>query len=186
MNDMVSVHFPSRPIVVGRIGGAYGIKGWVKIISFTDNILNIFYYDPWFVFFKDQWKLMKLECWKLRKKRCCIAKIFGIINREEAMLFNNCNLVIDNAQLPNLYDNEYYWKDIIGCKVITIKGRNLGYICNIIETLAHDILVIRSIDSNNFVTTGNKDCLVPFVYSNIIKNIDLINHVITVDWDYNY
>lgn len=186
MSDIVTIHFPIQPIVVGRIGGAYGIKGWVKIISFTDKIINIFYYDPWFVFFKDQWKLMRLECWKLRQKQCCIAKVFGISNREEAMLLNNCDLVIDNSQLPNLCNNEYYWKDIIGCKVVTIKGNSLGYIYNIIETIAHDILVIKNINNNNFVKTNKIDCLVPFVHNKIIKNINLTEHVIVVDWDCDY
>lgn len=179
----VSTNPPKHPVVIGRIGGVYGIQGWVKVISFTEKVDNIFRYSPWLILFKSQWILINLESWRLIKKKY-IAKIVGVTNRNIAMSLTNSKLVIDDSQLPSLYNNEYYWKDIIGCTVITVvQGNNLGYVVRIIETIAYDVLVVRDLNKR-FVKM--KDYLIPFVQDKIIKSINLIDKVILVNWDNNF
>lgn len=179
----ITVCSPVDPIVIGKLGGAYGVKGWIKVISFTDKTDNIFNYNPWLIFFKERWTLIRLECWKLTKKQCYIAKIFGIANREIAMSLTNCSLVINSSQLPLLCNNEYYWKDIIGCKVVTVYGNNLGCVDYIIETTAYDILVLDVFDKN---VIKIKNYFIPFVQDKIIKRVDLKENVVVVDWDNNF
>ncbi|ADV33580.1 ribosome maturation factor rimM [Candidatus Blochmanniella vafra str. BVAF] len=170
---------PLDPVIIGKIGGAYGVQGWLKIISFTDKIEDIFKYCPWFILLRSQWKLMILENWRVINKHY-IAKISDISSREIAMSLAQCNLIIDSKSLPILKkEGEYYWKDIIGCEVINIDGDYLGYVINIIETQAHDVLVIK-LNSHDDVKI--KSCLIPFVQKKIIKYVSIINRTIIVDW----
>lgn len=182
MNNVKLSRYPINPIVIGKIGGVYGIKGYLKIISFTDQPDNIFKYSPWFVLFQCQWKIVQLRCWRYINKYY-IAKVNSICNRNDAMSLMRCNLVIDRTQLPILNDiEEYYWNDIIGCNVIHINGSCLGYVIRIIETSAHDVLVVK-INNNINNSIKASECLIPFVYKRIIKNINLIDNIIIVDWD---
>lgn len=180
MNEIVNLQkVPVNPLVVGKIGRAYGFRGWVKIISFTDKVDNIFNYVPWFILLKSHWKLMTLDSWKMVGKHY-IAKITNISDRECAISLSQSRLIIDSSLLPKLNNDEYYWEDIIGCQVMTVIGIYIGCVIRIIETPAHDILVVR-LDENNFINT--KDCLIPFVDKKIIKSIDLIMNLIIVDWN---
>lgn len=182
MENAIIAKFPVHPIIIGKIEKAYGVYGWVKVISFTDKISSIFDYSPWFVQFKSQWKILQLESSKLMRTYY-IVKFNDFTNREFAMLFAKLYLVIDNTQLPLLCHGEYYWKDITGCQVITITGVNLGYVISIIETSAYDILVIKKND-NNFIKKNNY--LIPFIQEKIIKKIDLFIKMITVDWNIEF
>lgn len=179
MKSTVTIQFPVNPTIIGKIVGVYGVRGFVKVISFTDKMNNVFNYTPWFVWFKSKWKLLQVESWKLIRQYY-IVKFIDLNNREFAMLFSKLNLVIDRSQLPSLCDNEYYWRDIIGCQVITITEMTLGFVYSIIETAAHDILVVN-VNKNDI--TKIKNYLIPFVLNKIIKNINLITNTIIVDWD---
>lgn len=183
INNIVTATYPPiDPIIVGKIGKAYGVQGWMKIISFTDNADNLFNYNPWFVLFQEQWKLIRLECWKSIKK-CYIAKIFGVSSREMAILLIHCDLVINGSQLPSLSNKEYYWKDIIGCKVVTIQGNNLGYIDYITETCAYDILVVKIVNTNSIQKINY---FIPFIQGRIIKHVNLVENIVIVDWNNNF
>ncbi|CAD83693.1 16S rRNA processing protein [Candidatus Blochmanniella floridana] len=172
---------PINPIVIGRIKGAYGILGWVKILSFTEKIEDIFVYNPWFIFFRSKWKVIKLEYWRLMNNKNYIVKFFNVSDRNHAMALSQHNLVVESIQFPKLYNkDEYYWKDIIGCKIMTINGKCLGRVISIIDTKAHDILVVRS---EEYGFTKYVDCLIPFILKKIIKDVDLIKNIVVVDWE---
>ncbi|WP_159714636.1 ribosome maturation factor RimM [Blochmannia endosymbiont of Camponotus nipponensis] len=178
----VKVVPPLYPVVIGIIAGAYGILGWTRIISFTEQDDDIFQYNPYFVMFQSQWKLMYLDRWRLMGKRY-IAKLQGISNRESAQLLNRCEMIVDETTFPCINDNEYYWKDLIGCTVITISGIVFGNIVNIIETTSNDILVVKMCQDDFY---GMKDCLIPFIMERVIKNVNLVTHTVVVDWDLNF
>lgn len=182
MNDDVVVA-PVKFITIGKIGGAYGILGWVRIISFTDKSDSIFSYIPWFIYFQSAWKLIYLDQWKFLGKRY-IAKIQGISNREIAKLFTNYFIVIDVKQFPCLQYNDYYCRDLIECVVMTTDGECLGTVVKIIETIAHDVLVIKLHKKYNF--KEKKECLIPFVLDKVIKTVNIGDRIIVVDWDANF
>ncbi|URJ24608.1 ribosome maturation factor RimM [Candidatus Blochmanniella camponoti] len=173
---------PLHPVVIGRIIGAYGILGWVRIISFTEKNDNIFYYSPYFTIVQSTWKEIFLDKWKLIGKRY-IVKIRGISNRNSAQSLSRCNIIIDETQFPCINDDEYYWKDLIGCVVITVQGVLLGNIISIIETTANDVLVVKMCQYN---LCKIKNCLIPFLIKRVVKNINLVTRIVTVDWDPNF
>lgn len=169
---------PVNPVIIGKIVGVYGVLGWIKVQSFTKKIDKIFNYVPWFVFCKSRWRLLQLESWKFNGK-LYIVKIVDFTNREFAKLFVQCSIMIDRTQLPILRSGEYYWRDIIGCQLITIKQKTLGYVFSITETPVYDLLIIKA-NQNCFYKT--KHYLIPFIQNKIIKKIDLISNIIIVDW----
>ncbi|URJ24094.1 ribosome maturation factor RimM [Blochmannia endosymbiont of Camponotus sp.] len=170
---------PLHPVVIGRIIGAYGILGWVRIIAFTEKHDNMFYYSPYFTIIQSTWKEIFLDKWKLIGK-CYIVKMRGISNRDSAQSLSHCDIIIDETQFPCIKDDEYYWKDLIGCVVITVQGVLLGDIISIIETTANDVLVVKIHQYNSYKV---KNCLIPFLIKRVIKNINLVTRIVTVDWD---
>ncbi|MFP3019474.1 MAG: ribosome maturation factor RimM [Arsenophonus sp.] len=170
---------PNNPIVLGILGSSYGIYGWFRIFSYTEYTENIFKYQPWFIQRSGEWKRLKLEDWKYHNKDIII-KIKNIDNRNLSNSITNCKIIVDAKQLPVLKDNDYYWKDIIGCKVITTKGYNLGYVKNLMETGSNDVLIIKANLKDAFHI---KERLIPFLNEKVIKNIDLSTKIIKVDWD---
>jgi 16S rRNA processing protein RimM len=162
-------------IIVGRIGGAHGICGWMKIMSYTRPKENIFTYSPWLVHADDAWQEIDIEESQQRGERLLV-KISGIENPEDARLYMNCDLAIAREQLPALLEGEYYWRDLIGLEVLNQDGIILGEVNEISETGANDVLVINGTGANK-----NK-LLIPLVMDVYVKKVDLIANCIHVDW----
>ncbi|MEK6214108.1 MAG: ribosome maturation factor RimM, partial [Vibrio fluvialis] len=88
-------------IVVGKFGASYGIRGWLKVFSYTDDAESIFDYSPWFVNHKGEWVEYKVEGWK-RHNKGMVVKLQGLDVREDAHLLTNFEIAIDPASLPEL------------------------------------------------------------------------------------
>lgn len=91
---------PIAPIVLGKMGSTYGIRGWLRIFSSTENAESIFDYQPWFIQQAGQWQLVELEDWK-RHSQDLIIKVKGIDNRDAANLLTNREIIVDSEQLPS-------------------------------------------------------------------------------------
>lgn len=179
MSKEVCLKIPVNPIVLGKLGSAHGIRGWLRVFSSTEYTEDIFEYQPWFIQRSGQWQQLELEGWK-HHNQDIIIKIKHIDNRSAANSMANCEIIVDSAQLPILEGNEYYWKDLIGCQVITTKGYSLGYVQDLMETGSNDVLVIKANLKDAF---GIKERLIPFLDEQVIKNVDLTTKTIEVDWD---
>ncbi|WWP00210.1 MAG: ribosome maturation factor RimM [Candidatus Dasytiphilus stammeri] len=166
-----------NPLSLGKIGSAYGVRGWIKLISFTQNKKNIFFYQPWFInqHHSNQWIKIELEKW-YDKPPGFIIKIKGINDRETAKKYNNSDIIIESSQLPILEEGEYYWKDIIGCMVITVDGDQLGKVVRLLSTISHDILVVK-VDRYKI-----KEILIPFIENKVISQINLKRKLISISW----
>ncbi|VAY02366.1 Ribosome maturation factor RimM [Arsenophonus endosymbiont of Aleurodicus dispersus] len=172
----------NHPIILGKLGSAYGLSGWIRIFSSTEYAEDIFEYQPWFLQGSGKWQRPELEGWKQHNKNIII-KIKHIDDRSAANSITNCKIIVNSAQLPILEGDEYYWNDLIGCQVITTKGYSLGYVRYLIETGTNDVLVIKA---NLKDTFGIKERLIPFINKQVIKNVDLIKNIIEVYWDPNF
>lgn len=166
-------------IVVGKFGACYGIRGWLKVFSYTDNTESIFDYSPWFVNQNGSWVEYKVESWK-RHNKGMVVKLEGLDVREDAQLMTNFEISIDPAVLPELPSDEFYWRDLIGMQVVTDKGYDLGTVSDMLETGSNDVLVIKANLKDAF---GQKERLIPFLEEQVIKHIDRNAQRIEVDWD---
>ena len=83
-------------IVMGKFGATYGIRGWLKVFSYTDNTESILDYSPWVVNQNGSWVEYKVESWK-RHNKSMVVKLEGLEVREEAQLMTNFEICIDPA-----------------------------------------------------------------------------------------
>lgn len=166
-------------LVLGKIGAVYGIKGWLKIHSFTDDPEAIFDYAPWSLKLGDKLQSATVTEWR-RHNNGLIAKIEGLNDRDQAQRLVGLEVIINSDALPSLPDGEFYWKDLIGMKAITTQGYDLGEVIDILETGANDVLIVKANTKDGF---GKKERLIPFIESQVIKHVNLENKQIDVDWD---
>ena len=82
--------------------------------------------------------------------------------------------------MPELPEGEFYWRDLIGMKVVTTKGYDLGEVTDIMETGANDVLVVKANRNDGF---GKKERLIPYLFDQVIDSICKKTKQINVDWD---
>lgn len=160
-------------IVVGEISGVFGIKGWVKVYSFTEPRENILNYSPWILRKGSDLKTLEVLDGSLQGK-AVVASLSGITDRDIAASLGGYEIVIDAGMLPEPEEGEYYWRDLIGLKVETEQGVTLGLVDYLLETGANDVLVVKD---------GEKERLIPFLQGQFVKKIDLESGLMIVDWD---
>lgn len=165
----------SDELVVGKIGAPYGVKGWVKINSFTQHPQDIFDYVPWRLGHDQQ---VEVELWRVQSK-ALVAKLVGVNSRDAADLIKNLDITVPASSLPRL-DDDIYWKDIIGMTVENTHGYSLGVVVQMFETGANDVMIVRANPNDAF---AQKERLVPFVYDKVVTRIDTNDNRIIVDWD---
>ncbi|MBK4716431.1 MULTISPECIES: ribosome maturation factor RimM [Tenebrionibacter/Tenebrionicola group] len=179
MSKQHAAAVPVDQIVLGKLGSPYGIRGWLRVFSSTEESEGIFDYEPWFIQRSGQWQQLEIESWR-HHNQDIIVKLTGVDDRDAANLLTNCEIVVDAAQLPALDEGDYYWKDLIGCQVVTSAGYDLGKVIDMMETGSNDVMVIKANLKDAF---GIKERLVPFLDGQVIKKVDLTTRSIEVDWD---
>ena len=164
-------------VVLGRVSGLFGVKGWVKVYSETDPPANILDYSLWYLNLSGHWQAFELQQGQVHGKGI-IARLGKCTNRDEASPLLGADIAIDRDQLPKLANNEYYWSDLIGLEVLNLNGENLGKVDHLLETGANDVLVI--------IGTDRQEILVPYIKDDVVKQIDLENGTMQVEWDLDY
>src|SRR5688572_4226357 len=133
-------------LIVGRIKGPYGIKGWMHLHSYTQPASNIFNYDQWQLRQNNQWLPIKLEAHKEHVNEFVI-KFHDIDDREAAALLKGREIAILKSALPPTDHDEFYWTDLIGCTVTDVSGKTLGIVDHLLETGSNDVIVIKDEDN---------------------------------------
>lgn len=165
--------------VVGKLGSTYGIRGWLRIYSSTEYAESIFDYQPWFLKIKGEWTPTELENWRHHNHEL-IVKLKGVDDREAAQILANVEIGVDLSVFPELEDGDYYWHDLIGCSVVTLQGYTMGCVTEMMETGSNDVLVVKATAKDAF---GKQERLIPFLYEQVVKRVDLSTKTIEVDWD---
>jgi 16S rRNA processing protein RimM len=168
----VDRHSQEAPLVMGRIAAPYGVRGWVKVTTFTAAPENLLDYAPWHLKLKGRWQAVELLDGREHGKGL-VVQLAGCEDRDAAAALNGTDIGVFRSQLPAPEPDEYYWSDLVGLQVVTMADKLLGVVDHLIETGANDVLVIR----------GEHEHLVPFIREQVIKSIDLQAGVIRVDWD---
>ncbi len=157
-------------ICVGHILGAQGIKGWVRVFSNTSPRENIVNYSPWFIERGDELQTVSVK--GRMQGRNVLASLDGYEDRNQAEELNGCRIFIEQAQLPGLQADEYYWSDLIGLAVESLQGEPLGVVASMLETGADDVMVL----------SGERERLIPFAIDDIVREVDLEQRRLVVDW----
>lgn len=168
-------------VVLGKFTSPYGVKGWLKVFSYTEPMENIGNYYPLWICRAGKRERIELEELK-RHGKGLVAKVKGCNVRELTPQYTGAELVVPKEQLELLEPGEYYWSDLIGLAVINEQGENLGKVHHLMETGSNDVLVVKGSDSSR----DNKERLIPYLPDQVILEVDLAGKVMKVDWDSDF
>jgi 16S rRNA processing protein RimM len=166
---------PDRVIRLGQITGAHGVKGWIKVHSFTKPRTNLLDYREWQLEHRGrEWTVAVMAGRESGRK--LIAKLAGIDDRDAAAELAGAAISVRRSELPELAADEFYWADLVGLEVQNTAGDRLGTVTGLIETGANDVLVLDGSDQH----------LIPFARGETVLRVDLENGEIIVDWDASF
>lgn len=169
-SEFADSEFENR-VELGRLNGAWGTGGWVKVFSLTDPPENIFEYQPWRI--SGSPGLLHVRQWRRQGPRL-VAQLEEVPTRELAESLHGTMLSVDRTELPRAEGDSYYWHDLIGLAVYNRDGDLLGEVSGLLNAGAHDVLEIRR--------SSGVDVLVPFVMGHFIDKVDMAEGRIDVDW----
>lgn len=159
-------------IVVGKVGAPYGVKGWLKIHSFTEPPQKILQYPDWQLLLQGRWQLITIAQSQLQGDRI-VVRFADVIDRDVAARYTHASIAVPKQQLAALPKGQFYWHDLLGLNVFNKANVYFGQIDHILETGANDVLVVK----------GERQRLIPWVLSQVILQVDLVNKKLLVDWD---
>jgi 16S rRNA processing protein RimM len=154
---------PHDLVLVGRIGAAHGIRGEVRLVSFTAEPKAIADHGP----LSDASGTRHFQIAALRsvKGNLFVARFLGVATRDEAEALNNLDLYVPRATLPVAGDEEFYHADLIGLRAVDSAGAEIGRVLNVLNFGGGDILEIVPMD-------GDDTLLLPFTKA-CVPTIDL-------------
>lgn len=170
-----------KELRLGSINGSHGIKGWVKVFSYTDPMESILDYSPWILRKGSEVKEVSVSEGKVNGKKL-IARLEDIETRNDADALIGFEIHTAEEAMPKLEQGEYYWYQLEGLQVRDSKGAVFGQIDHMLETGANDVMLVKpTVDS-----VDDQERLIPFVQDEIVKEVDLAAGGIVVDWQVDY
>lgn len=164
---------PDENVIVGRVTAVFGIKGWVKVASFTEHPDDLLDYRPWRLDDGNGGWVETDVAEVARRSKGFIARLEDCRDRDEAARYAGRDIAVERSKLPPTEDDEYYWSDLTGCTVSTTDGTALGTVSRLMATGANDVLVVQGDD---------RERLVPFTAQTVVE-VDLATRSMRVDWD---
>lgn len=157
---------------MGRVSGAWGVRGWLRVRSDCEPAEQLLGYSTWRLKTADGWSSHALEAGRTHGGGL-VVKLAEIDDRERARALAGADIAVERSAMPALEEGEYYWADLIGLAVETRDGRALGRVSGLMATGANDVLVVD----------GDRERLVPFIDGQVVLEVDLRARRIEVDWD---
>lgn len=168
-------------IRLGSINGTHGLKGWVKVFSYTDPLEAILDYSPWILRKGGAEKELTVKGGQVNGKRL-IVQLEGVDTRDLAENLIGYEVHVSVDAMPDLEAGEFYWFQLEGLAVRNIDGEVLGKIDHMLETGANDVMVVEPTDDS----IDKEQRLIPYLKGDVVKRVDQETGVVTVDWDSDY
>jgi 16S rRNA processing protein RimM len=197
-DDRFEPPFPDDAVEVGRVLGAWGIKGGIRVQPFSKNPQALFSSRRWFI------KPPELPAAAVGPKPAApryppllrithskeqgdavVATAQELPDRNAAEAMKGARIFIARSSFPTAGDGEYYWIDLIGLSVVNREGELLGEVIDLIDTGAHSVLRLRRPDAAADASPDAAERLIPFVAA-YVDGVDLAARRITVDWGLDY
>ena len=161
---------PARRVIVGRFGAAHGVRGEIRLQSFTQIPAAIGKLKP----LTDAAGARVFKLGKIRPVRDAmfVAQVEGIADRNAAEALVNIELFVERSKFPKAATDEFYVTDLIGLPVFLGSGEPAGSVLNVVNYGAGDILEIRPVD-------GGETLLVPFTLA-AVPDIDMAAGRVTI------
>jgi 16S rRNA processing protein RimM len=163
-----------KNVALGYVSAVHGIKGWVKVHSYTEPRDAVLEYRDWLLSRDGAWEPVEVAEGRQHGKGI-VVRLQGIEDRDAAAELLGSDIGVDRDTLPEAEDGRYYWADLEGLTVVRKDGTELGKVACLMATGANDVLVVD----------GPVERLIPFVPETVILDVDLAAGVIRVDWEWD-
>ena len=170
-------------VIIGKITSVFGVKGGLKIFSYTKPRLNILNYKNWLLDVDGQWQSVKLTSGRQQGKTIGV-NLEGVNDRNQAEALVGRKIAVTSDQLPTLDDDTFYWRDLEGMRVINTEKIDFGVVSHLIETGSNDVLVVRE-TAEQAAGKDRKERMIPFL-ADAVLDVDTENKVIHVEWDADF
>ncbi|MEO7741930.1 MAG: ribosome maturation factor RimM [Usitatibacter sp.] len=160
--------------MMGRVVAAIGLKGWVKLKSFTADADGLDQFAEWAVRTREGWRFMALEEFAVRPNGTA-AKLAGCEDRDGAERLKGADIAVPRAALGETEEGSVFQVDLVGLEVVDEGGERLGTVESFFETGETSVMVV----------SGMKERLIPFV-AEFVRAVDRESRRITVDWKADY
>lgn len=164
---------PEKFVLLGKVVGVHGIRGELKLESYTEPRTQIFRYQPWRLRSASGETTIAGSRGRAQGKGI-VATLPGVDDRDAAAALIGSEIWVARSALPKSAPGEYYWTDLEGLEVVTLEGRALGAVSHLIATGANDVLVVKD---------AERERLIPFILGRFVTQVDLEGGRVTVDWD---
>lgn len=161
-------------VVLGQVGAPTGVRGWVRLNSYTEPREGLLDYDDCFLCLQGDWRRARLAEGRPQGK-ALVGRFEGIDDRDAAIALRGAEIGVERGALPDPGEGRYYWADLEGLRVRHTDGRVLGRVNYLLATGEHDVLVV----------SGEREVLIPFVPDRFVLGVDLDEGVIDVDWEWD-
>jgi len=158
-------------VELGRVIGAFGIKGWIRLQSYTDPPENILRYRRWMLA-GQEWKVVDGH----EQGGTVVAALEGLSDRNAAAALRGNVVEVTRSALPKVKRGEFYWTDVLGSEVVSTRGARLGTLQGLTSNGAQDVMVVM----------GERERLIPAVAGAIVKTVDRDTKQIVVEWEPEY
>ncbi len=165
-----------RRILVGRFVGAFGVRGEVKLESFTDPKKAILRYRPWILRDAQGRERELADSQGRETAKGVVVTLAEVQDRDAAEALRGTEVWVSRESLPPPQAGEYYWVDLEGLRVLNLDGVDFGVVSHLFSTGANDVVAVQ----------GERERLIPFVMPEYITAIDFDTRTITVDWDADF
>lgn len=157
-------------VIVGAIGGSFGVHGEVRLKSFCADPAAIADYTP---LYTEEGRAFAQVVLTGQLKNGFTARLDGVVTKEDADALRNVSLYAERATMPSLPDDEYYYADLIGLTVLDTGGATLGTVKNVMDHGAGDLLEL-------IVPGQSETVLLPFTQA-AVPTVDLAAKRIIAD-----
>lgn len=174
--------WPDDAVEVGRILGAWGVKGGIKVLPYAADPKALFSSRRWFI--EPGRRLFKITSAR-QQGDSVVATAQELPDRSAAEAMKGARVFVARSSFPTPADGEYYWVDLLGLEVVNREGALLGIVADLLSTGPHSVLRVRRTDAAADAPADEAERLIPFVDA-YVDAVDLPGRRITVDWGLDY
>ncbi len=169
-------------LVVGSLRSPHGLKGYLWVWSDTDPPDQVFAYAPWTLRLGDRQQVVEIEDWRSQGKGL-VVRCKGWLDRDSAEIWVGAQIMVQRSVvLGSVGPDEYLWSELIGARVFSVDGQDLGVVHAMMETGANDVLVVQG----DLESLDRRERLIPWVLPEVVVKVDRQIRRITVDWDVSF
>ena len=181
MNTKQTVNSIDNKVVLGQFGKVHGIKGWLKLISFTAPPTNILDYPQLFVGSENSWRELEIDRCR-EQASMLLVHIKGSDDPESSKSYTGKQLAVTSDQMHELKEGDFYWHELESLSVVNRLAQVLGQVDRLLETGANDVLVVKATGSS----IDDRERLIPYIRESVIEEVNLEAGIIRVNWEADY